>query len=57
MTGALSRAMAPTRQRRSEHDPRVVLRDLAVTLADGGDYLADLGALRDQLDLFGWGCV
>jgi len=31
----------------------VVLRDLVVTLADGGDCLADLGVLRDQLDLFG----
>jgi hypothetical protein len=45
--------MAPTRQRRSAHDPGVVLRDLAVVLADGGECLADLGALRDQLDLFG----
>jgi len=53
LTRALSAAMAPTRQRRSAHDPGVVLRDLAVTLADGGDCLADLGALRDQPDLFG----
>jgi hypothetical protein len=53
LTRALSAAMAPTRQRRSAHDPGVVLRDLAVMLADGGDCLADLGALRDQLDLFG----
>ncbi len=45
--------MALTRQRRSAHDPGVVLRDLAVMLADGGECLADLGALRDQLDLFG----
>lgn len=53
LTRALSQAMAPTRQRRSAHDPGVVLRDLAVVLADGGECLADLGALRDQLDLFG----
>lgn len=53
LTRALSRAMAPTRQRRSAHDPGVVLRDLAVMLADGGDCLADLGALRDQPDLWG----
>jgi hypothetical protein len=53
LTRALCAAMAPTRQRRSAHDPGVVLRDLAVMLADGGDCLADLGALRDQLDLFG----
>ena len=53
LTRALSAAMAPTRQRRSAHDPGVVLRDLAVMLADGGACLADLGALRDQLDLYG----
>ena len=53
LTRALSDAMAPTRQRASAHDPGVVLRDLVVMLADGGDCLADLGALRDQPDLFG----
>jgi len=53
LTRALSAAMAPTRQRRSAHDPGVVLRDLAVMLADGGECLADPGALRDQLDLCG----
>ncbi len=53
LTRALSEAMAPTRQRASAHDPGVVLRDLVVMLADGGDCLSDLGALRDQLDLFG----
>lgn len=53
LTRALSRAMAETRERRSVHDPGVILRDLAVTLADGGDCLADLGVLRDQEDLFG----
>jgi hypothetical protein len=30
-----------------------VLRDLAVVLADGGDCLSDLAALRDQPELFG----
>ena len=53
LTRLLSGAMASTRQRRSAHDPGVVLRDLVVMLADGGDCLADLGALRDQLDLYG----
>ncbi len=53
LTRALSAAMAPTRQRRSAHDPGVVLRDLVVMLADGGDCLADIAALRDQGDLFG----
>ncbi len=53
LTAALSEALAPTRQRVSAHDPGVVLRNLVVMLADGGDCLSDLGALRDQLDLFG----
>jgi hypothetical protein len=53
LTSALSAAMAPTRERRSAHDPGVVLRDLVVMLADGGECLADIGALRDQEDLFG----
>ena len=45
--------MALTRERVSAHDPGVVLRDLVVMLAGGGDCLADLGAMRDQADLFG----
>ena len=53
LTRALSAAMASTRERASAHDPGVVLRDLVVMLADGGDCLADLGALRDRQDLFG----
>ena len=53
LTGALSAAMQPTRERVSAHDPGVVLRDLAVMLADGGTALSDLGALRDQPGVFG----
>jgi hypothetical protein len=53
LTAALSEAMAPTRERRSVHDPGVVLRDLAVAVADGGDHLSDLGVLRGQEALFG----
>jgi hypothetical protein len=53
LTAALSEAMAPTRERRSAHDPGVVLRDLAVSIADGGDCLTDLGVLRGQEALFG----
>jgi hypothetical protein len=53
LTDALARALAPTRERASAHGPGRVLRDLAVMLAAGGDCLADLGALRDQPDLFG----
>lgn len=53
LTAALSEAMAPTRERRSAHDPGIVLRDLAVAIADGGDHLSDLGVLRGQEALFG----
>lgn len=53
LTGALSRALAPMRERRPKHDPGRVVRDLAVMLADGGDCLADLRAVRDQEPLFG----
>lgn len=48
LTDALSAAMAPTRARVSAHDPGVVLRDLAVMLADGGTCLADLGGQRER---------
>ena len=53
LTAALSKAMAPTRERCSAHDPGVVLRDLIVSIADGGDCVTDLGVLRDQEALFG----
>jgi hypothetical protein len=53
LTGALSRALAGVRQRRGTHDPGRVVRDLAVMLADGGDCLSDLRAVRDQQPLFG----
>jgi len=53
LTGALSMGLAGLRHRRSGHDPGRVIRDLAVMLADGGDCLADLGAVRDQDALFG----
>jgi Transposase DDE domain group 1 len=53
LTAGLSAATAPTRERRSAHDPGVVLRDLVVAIADGGDCVTDLGVLRDQEALFG----
>jgi hypothetical protein len=52
-TAALSAGMAPTRRRRSAHDPGGVLRDVIVSIADGGDCLADLSVLRGQPELFG----
>lgn len=53
LTRALSQALASRRTPRTIHDPGRVLRDVVVTIADGGDCLSDLAALRDQPDLFG----
>jgi hypothetical protein len=53
LTRALSLRLGDLKARRSGHDLGHVVRDLAVMLADGGDCLADLGALADQQALFG----
>ncbi len=53
LTAGLSAALEGLRERRSGHDRGRVVRDLALTLADGGDCLADLRVLRDQEPLFG----
>jgi len=53
LTDAFSRALAGMRERRGRHDPGRVVRDLAVMVADGGDCLADLRAVREQEVLVG----
>jgi hypothetical protein len=53
LTRALARELAGLRRRRGGHDLGRVVCDLAVMLADGGDCLADLRAVRDQAPLFG----
>jgi hypothetical protein len=53
LTGALVAGLSDLRMRRGQHEPGRILRDLGVMLADGGDALCDLGALRDQEVLFG----
>ena len=50
---ALSRRLAAVKQRRRGHDPGRVICDLAVMLADGGECVSDLGAVREQDALFG----
>lgn len=50
-TSALSRRLLA--RRRTRHDPGKVLTDLVVSIADGGDCLSDLRALRHQPQLFG----
>ena len=53
LTRELSAGLVGVRERRGRHDPGRVIRDLAVMLADGGDCLSDLRAVRDQEPLFG----
>jgi hypothetical protein len=53
LTRALSLRLAGLKRRRRGHDPGRVIRDLAVMLADGGECVSDLGAVRDQQALFG----
>jgi Transposase DDE domain group 1 len=53
LSTALSAGLAGTRRRGGGHDPGRVIRDLAVMLADGGEALCDLRAVRDQSPLFG----
>jgi Transposase DDE domain group 1 len=48
VTGALSLRLAGLKVRRRGHDPGRVMRDLAVMLADGGECVSDLGAVRDR---------
>jgi hypothetical protein len=52
LTDGLTRALR-VHSRNVRHEPGRIVRDLAVMLADGGDALTDLGALRDQEVLFG----
>ena len=50
---ALSQAVAPWRRPLARHDPGKILLDLAVSLAVGGDCLADLAQLRAAPEVFG----
>ncbi|MGH4011699.1 MAG: IS1380 family transposase [Pseudonocardiaceae bacterium] len=49
----LSAALGSWRPETAVHDPAKVLLDLAVTLAAGGDCLADIAVLRAEPGLFG----
>jgi Transposase DDE domain group 1 len=53
LTTALGWRAGRTQTSRHRYGAGQVLRDLAVLLADGGDCLSDLAALRDQPELFG----
>ncbi|MGW0880109.1 transposase [Streptomyces sp. NPDC002671] len=53
LTAAYSGVLRPLRPRGTGHDPGRVAADLAVMLADGGEALTELAALRDQCEVFG----
>ena len=50
---ALSQALAPWRKPLAIHDPGKIVFDLAVSVAIGGDCLADIAHLRGDRDVFG----
>jgi hypothetical protein len=50
---SLSAALAPWRRPLTRHDPGKVLLDLAISLAIGGDCLADIAQLRAHPQVFG----
>jgi hypothetical protein len=50
---ALSAQLERWRPTRAVHDPGKIVADLAISLALGGDCLADIAALRAQPELFG----
>jgi hypothetical protein len=53
LSDRFSEALKSLRQRDSGHDPGRVAVDVAVMLADGGQAIADIAVLRDQVELFG----
>jgi hypothetical protein len=53
LSAAMSEVLASLRQRASGHDPGRIALDVSVTLADGGEAIADLAVLRGQPELFG----
>jgi Transposase DDE domain group 1 len=53
LTGVLAEALTPWRKPLARHDPGKIITDLAVSLAMGGDCLADLAQLRAAPEVFG----
>ena len=53
LSGALRDALTPWRRPLARHDPGKIVLDLAVSLAIGGDCLADLAQLRAAPEVFG----
>ncbi len=53
LTAALKAQLGPWRRPLAMHDPGKVLSDLTLSLALGGDCLADLGLLRSEPGVYG----
>jgi hypothetical protein len=53
LTSALTEALTSWRKPLARHDPGKIVLDLAVSLAIGGDCLADLAQLRAAPEVFG----
>ncbi len=53
LPAVLSKALAPWRKPLAIHDPAKIVLDLAVSLAIGGDCLADIAQLRSCPEVFG----
>jgi Transposase DDE domain group 1 len=53
LSRGLTAALGPWRAPRTVHDPAKIITDLAMTLALGGDCLADIAVLREQHGLAG----
>jgi hypothetical protein len=49
----LSAGLAPWRKPAAAHDPAKIICDLALSLAVGGDCLADVGVLRSEPGVYG----
>lgn len=53
LSSELSTALMPWRKPMAQFDPGKIITDLAVSLALGGDCLADIATLREQTAVFG----
>ncbi|GGW04031.1 hypothetical protein GCM10010264_19980 [Streptomyces globisporus] len=53
LDSAISAGLAPWRKPRAVHDPGKILLDVALTVALGGDCLADVAMLRAEPGVFG----
>ena len=53
LAGGLSQALSPWRKPFAVHDPGKIIMDLAISLALGGDCLADIGLLRAEPAVYG----